>query len=106
MSELIISVSGLRGIVGENLTPEVAMRYACAFAGVLGEGPIVVARDGRTTGRMLAHAVFSSLCAMGRDVIDADIAATPTVGILVRSQKAAGGTQSSASHTPPAAHRP
>jgi len=101
MSELIISVSGLRGIVGETLTPEVAIRYACAFAGVLGEGPVVVARDGRTTGRMLANAVFSGLCAAGRDVIDANIAATPTVGVLVRKQGAAGGIQISASHNPP-----
>jgi phosphomannomutase len=100
VSELIISVSGLRGIVGESLTPEVAIRYACAFAGLLGEGPIVVARDGRTSGRMLADAVFSGLCAVGRDVIDADIAATPTLGVLVRRRGAAGGIQVSASHNP------
>jgi phosphomannomutase len=101
MSELIISVSGLRGIVGETLTPEVALRYACAFAGVLGAGPLVVARDGRTTGRMLADAVFSGLSAVGRDVVDAGIATTPTLGVLVRCQGAAGGIQISASHNPP-----
>jgi len=101
VSEPIISVSGLRGVVGESLTPEVAIRYACAFAGTLGEGPIVVARDGRTTGRMLAGAVLSGLCAIGRQAIDADIAATPTVGVLVRQHGAAGGIQISASHNPP-----
>ncbi len=101
MSELIISVSGLRGIVGETLTPEVALRYACAYAGVLGTGPLIVAQDGRTTGRMLADAVFSGLNAVGRDVLDAGIAATPTVGVLVRCQGAAGGIQISASHNPP-----
>ncbi len=100
MSELIISVSGLRGIVGETLTPEVAVRYAAAFAGSLREGPIVVTRDGRGSGRMLADAVRSSLSAMGRDVIDADIAATPTTGVLVRARSAAGGIQISASHNP------
>ena len=101
-NEPIISVSGLRGIVGESLTPDVAIRYACAFADTLGEGPIVVGRDGRTTGPMLAAAVLSGLCAIGRKVIDADIAATPTVGILVRQHGAAGGIQISASHNPPA----
>jgi phosphomannomutase len=100
MSEPIISVSGLRGIVGESLTPEVAIRYACAFAGTLGEGPIVITRDGRTTGRMLANAILSGLSAMGREALDADIAATPTTGVLVRHHKAAGGIQISASHNP------
>ena len=101
-NEPIISVSGLRGIVGESLTPEVAIRYVCAFADTIGEGPIVVGRDGRTTGPMLAAAVVSGLCAAGRKVLDADIAATPTVGILVRQHGAAGGIQISASHNPPA----
>ncbi|MDA1049420.1 MAG: phosphoglucosamine mutase [Planctomycetota bacterium] len=102
MKELIISVSGLRGIIGESLSPELAMRFACAFASGLDEGPIVVTRDGRHTGRMLADAIRSGLCAVGRDVIDADVAATPTTGILVRQTKAAGGIQISASHNPAA----
>ncbi|MCA9144177.1 MAG: phosphoglucosamine mutase [Planctomycetaceae bacterium] len=102
MKEPIISVSGLRGIIGESLSPELAMRFACAFATDLGEGPIVVTRDGRHTGRMLADAIRAGLCAVGRDVIDADVAATPTTGILVRMAKAAGGIQISASHNPPA----
>jgi len=101
VSELIISVSGLRGIVGESLTPDVAIRYVCAFASTLPEGPIVITRDGRTTGRLLANALFSGLCAVGRDVIDAGIAATPTTGVLVRQHNAAGGIQISASHNPP-----
>ena len=101
MKEPIISVSGLRGIVGESLTPDVAIRYVCAFASTLPEGPIVITRDGRTTGRMLANALFGGLCATGRSVIDADIAATPTTGVLVRQHGAAGGIQISASHNPP-----
>lgn len=100
-NEPIISVSGLRGLVGSTLTPEVAMRYVAAFASELGAGPLVVTRDGRTTGRMLADCVCSTLCALGRDVIDADLAATPTTGVLVRSLRAAGGIQISASHNPP-----
>jgi phosphomannomutase len=102
MKEPIISVSGLRGIIGESLSPELAMRFACAFAADLDDGPIVVTRDGRHTGRMLADAIRSGLCAVGRDVVDADVAATPTTGILVRLAKAAGGIQISASHNPPA----
>lgn len=100
MSELIISVSGLRGVVGQTLTPDVAVRYATAFAAESPAGPILVARDGRPTGRMLADVVRGALCAVGRDVIDADIAATPTVGVLVRRFQAAGGIQISASHNP------
>ncbi len=101
MSELIISVSGLRGIVGDSLTPEAALRYVAAFAQELSTpGPIVLSRDGRATGRMLADLVRGALCAAGRDVIDADIAATPTTGVLVRRYQAAGGIQVSASHNP------
>lgn len=101
MSELIISVSGLRGIVGDALTPDVAMRFAGAFAMGLPEGPVVVTRDSRRTGQMLEGAVNSALCAAGRDVICAGIAATPTTGILVKTLEAAGGIQISASHNPP-----
>ncbi len=101
MSQLIISVSGLRGIVGETLTPNVAANYVAAFSNHLDDGPIVVSRDGRATGRMLADAIRAALCAVGRDVLDADVAATPTTGRLVRQHKAAGGIQISASHNPP-----
>jgi phosphomannomutase len=100
-AEPIISVSGLRGIVGQSLTPDVAMRYACAFAKQLAEGPVILTRDGRASGRMLADAVRAALCAAGRHVVDADIAATPTTGVLIRSLQAAGGIQVSASHNPP-----
>lgn len=100
MSEPIISVSGLRGVVGESLTPEIAVRYACAFAGELGEGSIVITRDGRASGPMLAEALCVGLTAAGRDVIGADVAATPTTGVLVRLLRAAGGIQISASHNP------
>lgn len=101
MNEPIISVSGLRGIVGDSLTPDVAMRYVAAFASLLPPGPVVVSRDGRTTGAMLAAAVHSSLSASGRTVLDAGIAATPTIGVLVKATNAAGGVQISASHNPP-----
>ncbi|MDR2762642.1 MAG: phosphoglucosamine mutase [Planctomycetaceae bacterium] len=100
MSDLIISVSGLRGVVGETLTPEIAMRYAAAFAGMLPAGGIVVTRDSRDSGAMLADAIHSALNAMGRNTFDAGITATPTTGILVRQLLAAGGIQITASHNP------
>lgn len=101
MSQLIISVSGLRGIVGETLTPEVAIRYVRAFCEELPPGPVVVTRDGRHTGPMLAAAVQAALQAAGRDCLVAGVAATPTTGVLVRQLQAAGGIQISASHNPP-----
>jgi phosphomannomutase len=101
MSGLIISVSGLRGIVGENLTPEVAVRFVAAFSSKLPAGPIIVGRDGRTSGPMLSRAIIASLSACGRDCVDVDVAATPTIGVLVRERGAAGAVQISASHNPP-----
>jgi len=97
---LIVSVSGLRGVVGQALTPEVAVRYAAAFVAGLPPGPIVIGRDGRANGPPLAAALVDFLVASGRDVIDCGVAATPTVGIVVRERSAAGGIQISASHNP------
>ena len=100
MTEPIISVSGLRGIVGESLTPPVAARYVAALARALPPGPLVVSRDGRTSGPMLAEIVCGTLAACGRNVLYANVAATPTLGVLVRQHEAAGGVQISASHNP------
>jgi phosphomannomutase len=102
VAEPIISVSGLRGIVGESLTPLVAARYVAAFAGTLNPGPVIVSRDGRASGPMLAQIVSGTLAACGRKVLYADVAATPTLGVMVRAHMAAGGVQISASHNPPA----
>ncbi|QDS97896.1 phosphoglucosamine mutase [Adhaeretor mobilis] len=99
-SEPIISVSGLRGIVGESLTPGIVTRYVNAFATSLPKGPVVVTRDGRTTGPMVAELVRGALSAAGCDVLNGGVAATPTTGVLVRSLKAVGGVQISASHNP------
>jgi len=102
VKEPIISVSGLRGIIGESLTPDLALRFAAAFGSGLPAGPVVLTRDGRPSGLMLGEAVRAGLCALGRTVIDAGIAATPTTGVLVRATAAAGGMQISASHNPQA----
>jgi len=96
----MITVSGLRGIVGTGLTPAVAMHYVGLFAGQLPAGPIVVTRDSRDSGAMLTDAIRSGLTGTGRDCLDGRVAATPTTGVLVREQAAAGGVQISASHNP------
>ena len=101
MSDLIISVSGLRGVVGQSLTPDVACRYVAAFASLLPDGPVIVGRDGRGSGPMLRHAIVAALTACGRRCIDADVIATPSLGVLVRARNAAGAVQISASHNPP-----
>lgn len=99
-SELIISVSGLRGIVGESLTPEVAVRYATAFAAELPAGPVVIGRDGRESGPMFAQVIGETLAGLCHEVLDAGATSTPTVGVLVRDLQAVGGIQISASHNP------
>lgn len=101
MSGLIISVSGLRGIVGQDLTPDVASRFVSAYASQLPPGPIIVGRDGRESGPMLSRVIIASLVACGRQCIDADVISTPTLGVLVRERDAAGAVQISASHNPP-----
>lgn len=97
----IISVSGLRGVIGETLTPEIASRYVAAFASTLPPGRVLVTRDGRATGPMIGDAVRAGVAAAGRDVLDAGVAATPTAGVLVQSEECVGGVQISASHNPP-----
>jgi phosphomannomutase len=101
VSRLIISVSGLRGIVGDSLHPDVVVRYVRAVAAELPPGPIVLARDGRATGSLFLTIAGATLQAVGRTVLQADVAATPTVGVLVRVHEAAGAIQITASHNPP-----
>ena len=100
MHDLIVTVSGLRGVVGESLTPSVARQYVAAFAAGLPPGSVVIARDGRPSGDELARAITAVLVAGGRHVIDAGAAATPTTGVLVRHHCAVGGVQVTASHNP------
>jgi phosphomannomutase len=101
MDQLIISVSGLRGVIGTTLTLDVAVRYVTAYSALADPGPFIVTRDGRASGIMLAKAIHAALNASGRNTIDAGVAATPTLGVLIRDMKAAGGIQISASHNPP-----
>ena len=97
---LMISVAGIRGIVGESLTPPVVARFAAAFAQVLGPGPIVVGRDARKSGPMVYRAVSAGLTAAGRDVVDIGLATTPATQVAVENVHAAGGVILTASHNP------
>ncbi len=100
MNEPIISVSGLRGTIGDQLTPMVATRFIAALASTLPPGAVVIGRDGRRSGPMLAEAVSATLMAHGFDVLDLGVASTPTVGVEVRRAQAVAGVQISASHNP------
>lgn len=100
MAERILSISGLRGIIGDGLDPEYVTRFAAALGTIFEGGTVVLARDGRSTGEMLRHAALSGLLATGCKVIDLGIASTPTCGVLVTQLKAAGGLQITASHNP------
>ena len=96
----ILSISGLRGIVGDGLDPEYVTRFAAALGTMLNGGTVVFSRDGRSTGEMLRHAVLGGLLSTGCRVIDLGIASTPTCGVLVSHLEAAGGLQLTASHNP------
>jgi phosphomannomutase len=98
--ELIVSVSGVRGIVGQGLTPAVATAFGAALGTLTRGGTVVLSRDGRPSGQMLRHAVLAGLVATGCHVQDLGVAPTPTVGLAVRRLQAAGGIQITASHNP------
>lgn len=100
MTQRILSISGLRGVVGDGLDPEYITRFAAALGTMTDGGTIVLSRDGRASGLMVKHAVLSGLLATGCRVLDADIATTPTCGVLCTELKAAGGLQITASHNP------
>ncbi len=97
---LITSVSGIRGVVGETLTPHVAADAAAAFAAFVGAGPIVIGRDSRRSGDMVKSAVISGLLAGGCDVVDVGVCATPTTAMMVNRHNAVGGVMITASHNP------
>jgi phosphomannomutase len=99
-SDLIVSVSGIRGVVGAGLTPAPALAFAEALATHAGGGTMVLSRDGRPSGTLLRHAVLAGLLAGGCEVQDLGVAPTPTCGLAVPRLGAAGGVQITASHNP------
>jgi phosphomannomutase len=97
---LKISISGVRGVVGESLSPTLLVRFAQAFGTYTGPGVIVIGRDTRTSGEMVRQAVIAGLLSSGCRVVDLDICPVPTVQLLVREQRARGGIAITASHNP------
>ena len=98
---LKISISGVRGVVGDSLTPELVARFAQAFGTWLGGGRVVIGRDPRTSGEMVRQAVVAGLASSGCRVSDLGVVPTPTVQLLVRQLGAQGGIAITASHNPP-----
>ncbi|MGI8785432.1 MAG: phosphoglucosamine mutase [Acidobacteriota bacterium] len=97
---LKISISGVRGIIGESLDPALLARFAQSFGTYRDGGTIVVGRDTRTSGQMVKHAVLSGLISTGCKVVDVDIAPVPTIQSAVRHAGASGGIAITASHNP------
>ena len=100
---LMVSVSGVRGRVGEALTPEVVATFAAAFgawASRNGNRSIVVGRDSRISGPMFTRVVHSALESVGCTIIDIGMAPTPTIQLAVEHHHAAGGLGITASHNP------
>jgi phosphomannomutase len=100
---LMISVSGMRGIVGKDLTPELVARHAAAlgaWARAREKAVVVLGRDARTSGPMFARAATAGLMSVGVAVIDVGIAPTPTVQLAVEHHHAGAGLILTASHNP------
>ena len=102
---LMVSVSGVRGRVGEALTPEIIAQFAAGFgawalARAGGKAQIVVGRDSRVSGPMFQPVVHSALQSVGCDVLDIGMVPTPTVQLAVEHHHAAGGLAITASHNP------
>jgi len=98
---LKISISGVRGVVGDSLTPALLTRFAQAFGTHTGAGTIVIGRDPRTSGEMVKHAVVAGLLSAGSRVVDVGVCPVPTVQLQVRHRRAQGGIAITASHNPP-----
>ena len=108
---LMVGVSGIRGIVGKDLTDEVVGRWARAFGRWVrdngkretgkGKGStVVVGRDARASGPAFAAAVTTGLTSVGCNVISVGLVPTPTVQLAVEHHTAGGGIAITASHNP------
>jgi len=101
---LMVGVSGVRGLVGIDLTPEVVARWAAAFGTWAKSGKraprVVLGRDARTSGPMFTRAATAGLMSVGCEIIDVGLVTTPTVQLAVEHHRAAGGIILTASHNP------
>ena len=100
-NRLMVGVSGVRGVVGETLTPQVARDFGCAFSELLGTGgKVIVARDTRPSGAMLRDAVAGGLAECGISVIDLGVVTTPGAALMTRKLETDGAIVITASHNP------
>lgn len=107
---LIKSISGIRGTIGgatsKGLTPLDIVKFTSAYATLIRRtctiknNKIVVGRDARLSGPMVRNVVVGTLMGMGWDVIDIDLATTPTTELAVTMEGASGGIILTASHNP------
>ncbi|PVH26503.1 phosphoglucosamine mutase [Sphingobacterium corticibacter] len=105
---LIKSISGIRGTIGgragDNLTPIDIVKFTAAFGKIITQNAtsqtIVVGRDARVSGDMVARLVIGTLQSIGVDVVDLGLSTTPTVELAVPMESAAGGIILTASHNP------
>ena len=79
MKPLKIGITGVRGIVGETFTPELAVEFAESFGTYLDRGRILLCRDTRPSGPMIRSAVLAGLLAAGCEVIDLGVCPTPSM---------------------------
>jgi phosphomannomutase len=100
MKPLKIGITGVRGVVGEAFTPELACGFAQAFGTYLDGGRILVCRDTRASGPMVQAAVSAGLLAAGCEVIDLDICPTPSMQLALKQLNADGGIAITAGHNP------
>ncbi len=105
MSDIIATVSGVRGIIGDNLTPQNIIKFTSAFAeyckrNYKSKNKIVVGRDGRLHGDVVTNIVIGNLTLCGFEVINIGIAPTPTIQIATEDLKCGGGISITASHNP------
>ncbi|MCR9198913.1 MAG: phosphoglucosamine mutase [Planctomycetaceae bacterium] len=100
MATRILSISGLRGVIGDGLDPIYVTEFAASLGTMFNGGKVVISNDGRCTAPILYHAAVAGLIATGCEVLDAGVATTPTCGVLVKHLGAAGGLQITASHNP------
>ncbi len=98
MKLLKIGISGVRGIVGETIIPELVMDFACAFGTFLDSKKVLVGRDTRVSGPMLHEATLSALVSTGCTVLDLGICPTPIIQYMVKNLKAKGAVSITAGH--------
>jgi phosphomannomutase len=97
----MISVAGVRGVIGDSLTPEVVCRWGGAFGTLLGAGgTVVVGRDARGSGPVVEAALVAGLRGVGCHVRRLGVVPTPTIQLEAEESDAAGGVAVTASHNP------